>query len=402
MRSLNRLLALVGFVPAVLANAADGQGRLIGYRTSTVGPIYEYWSFGDGFVQPAAQGLDSVTLKSAWQVSIPFGVTVPIGSQWSVDVNGAYASGQVNLAAPDPSLHSDHYSLSGISDVLFRLTGHLTRALILTIGANAPTGKTSLSAEEYGALRVLAAPPLSFQVPTLANGVAGTAGLVYAHPVGGWALAVGASYEFRGSYTPGATAAGLFVENFAPSDALRFSLAADGLVGAHGMTFAVSADVFTTQNQSTLQGIQQQPVLSKLGPIFTVQWQLRFAAQSFRELTLYAVDRYRTKYQQGGNTIDGSNANYLDAGLRGVLSMSPSTGILGQLNFRDQTGLDAERTLSSAGIMSGAVTLGLIQDVGREFSLQPFVRGQVGRLTSGDRETTASGVAGGLTFGLRF
>jgi hypothetical protein len=117
---------------------------------------------------------------------------------------------------------------------------------------------------------------------------------------------------------------------------------------------------------------------------------------------LYAVDRYRTKYQQGGNTIDGSNANYLDAGLRGVLSMSPSTGILAQLNFRDQTGLDAERTLSSAGIVSGALTLGLIQDVGREFSLQPFVRGQVGRLTSGDRETTASGVAGGLTFGLRF
>jgi hypothetical protein len=48
------------------------------------------------------------------------------------------------------------------------------------------------------------------------------------------------------------------------------------------------------------------------------------------------------------------------------------------------------------------VTLGLIREIGTAYLLQPFVRGQVGRLKSGESAATSTFLAGGVTLGLRF
>src|SRR3712207_8897265 len=60
--------------------------------------------------------------------------------------------------------------------------------------------------------------------------------------------------------------------------------------------------------------------LFRSGPTLTAEWQLRVAAPRFSELTLYLVERYRTKYEQGDSTVEGSSGNYLDFGARGVRS----------------------------------------------------------------------------------
>ena len=394
-----RVSRLVVLATCTLAWPVSGQGRLSGYSNSAVGPVYEHWSFGDGIHQPSSGGSDSVLLESASQFSIPLAVTVPLGTNVSVDLATAYATGRVSLA------DGADYRLSGLTDVRLRASGRVTESVILTVGFNLPSGQNELDEEEFEATRVLAAPALSFQVPTLGSGFSGTAGVVLARQLGGWAWALGTSYEARGGYSPGVVAGGIFVDEFNPSDAFRISLGADGLVGASAMTFAVSADLFTEDRLTSDQfggGGTAEGFATELGPIFSFDWQLRLATSRFRELAFYAVDRYRTKYKRDSESIEGSSGNYLDLGVRGLLPVSPSTSVLGNVNFRHQTGLSVDDAISTAAMAGGAVTLGLEHTVHRVYSLRPFVRGQFGRLKSGERSTDVAAFAGGVTFGLRF
>jgi hypothetical protein len=398
-----RIITLVGTVVAATAPAVTAQGRLVGYRTSAVGPIYETWSFSDGVYQPTRNSEDSVLVDRVSQVSIPLAVSIPLGADWTVDLSSAVTHGRVKLGAPDESLHTDHYTLSGLTDTRIRATGRLNQTVLLTFGLNLPTGKSSLDAKEFSALRVLAAPALGLQVPTLANGVSATAGVVLARRLGDWAGALGVSYELRGSYEPGSILATLSNPDYSPSDALRFSVGLDGLVGQSGMTIGLSADFYPTEDRIEDTSLQSgTQLVSQLGPVLTADWQLRLATPGFRELTLYAVDRYRTKYRSGIITQAGSNGNYLDMGARTTISAGRATGVVAGLNVRHQTGLKSDNTIATAAMLSAALSLGLVHNLGAHYVLQPFVRGQLGRLKTGEQSTTATGFAGGVTLGLRF
>ncbi len=400
-------LVLVALLAA--PGTAAGQSRLVDVRSVSLGVTYESWSFSDGVPQPTQRAAGVVVVERASQVSFPLLATVPLGERWTVDVATAYSRGRVSLQEPDPDLEVGRHSMSGFTDARLRATGRISPTVTLTFGLNAPTGQTSLTPEEYDAFRVLASPALSFQVPRLGNGISGTAGVVLSKGLGGmWAGAFGASYELRGSYEPGTLLAALSNVDYSPSDALRFSLALDGPVGQNGMTLGLSADFYPNQDHISDPGLgDRESITTQLGPVLTLDWQLRLAAARFRELTLYAVDRYRTTYgtgTSGGPTVavSQSSGNYLDAGIRGVLPAGPATGILAALNFRHQTGLDTDETIATAGMVSGALTVGLIRSVGSGYTIQPFVRGQIGRIEVTDNATSATGLAGGVTVGLRF
>jgi hypothetical protein len=383
----------------------SGQGRLVGFRTSALGVMYENWNFSDGLPQPTPGG-GQVLVDHASQFSFPLSVRVPVGANWIFDVSAAYATGRVVLTGTDPELNTSEYRLSGITDTRLRATGRLTPALSLTLGVNLPTGPTSLDAEEYSAFRVLAAPAFSFQIARLGNGFSGTAGVVLSHPLTeGWAGALGVSYEMRGTYDPGVLIAALSSPDYSPGDALRISMGVEGLMGESAMTLGLSADVYPTADRVTAANLGNGFITTQLGPVLTADWQLRLAKNGFRELTLYAVDRYRTNYQVGSSalpeeTVDQSSGNYLE--IRSIISAGRSTGVLASLNFRHQTGLDADNTIATAGIVGGALTLGLVRDLGGAYTLQPFVRGQIGSISSAGVSTTGVGYAGGVTLGLRF
>jgi len=392
----------VGFTVGAPALAA--QGKLAGAAETGTGPVFEVWRFGgDGIPQPSVDGTGTVRVTRATQWSLPVGIIVPIGNRWTFDITSAYASGEVRLSGLDPSTGSDGYSLSGLADVRMRATGSLIGDnVLITAGLNLPTGKTELEAEELGALRVIAAPALSFQVPVLGTGSSGTLGVVLARQVGDWALAFGAAYEMRNKYTPISIAAGLPVD-VAPGDAIRLSLGTDRLIGQHSMTVGVSTDFYTKELlESNASGGTVPNTSTQLGPIFTFDWQFNAATSRFRELTFYAVDRYRTQYKRDGVEVANSEANYLDAGVRAVAGAGSSTGILIALNGRHHTGLDSDQMLTTAAIASGTLTLGLVQRLTSNYSLQPFVRVQGGRLESGDASSTVTGFGGGLTLAVRF
>jgi hypothetical protein len=174
------------------------------------------------------------------------------------------------------------------------------------------------------------------------------------------------------------------------------------------MTLGLSADFYPNQDEIRDPAFgDDQFITTQLGPVLTADWQLRIASRRFRELTLYAVDRYRTDYGTGvsGQPTEGvpnSSGNYFDAGVRSVIPSGPETSIIAAVNFRHQTGLDSDETISTARMVSGALTLGVARSVGSGYSVQPFIRGQIGRIGSGDLATTATGLAGGITLSRRF
>ncbi len=410
-----RALVAPALVAALLTPAAPAlaQGRLVGLRSVATGPVFESWSFGDGLYQPLFSGSDSVRLRSASRLSIPVSVTVPLGSRFSVDVTGAYTTGRVELREPGAALGgATALEVSGLTDTKVRLTGRLAgENLVFTLGYNAPSGRTKLSAEQLEALRVIASPALGFTNPTLGNGGGGTAGVVYARDLRGLSWALGASYELRSRYTPAATiAGGLPSFGYAPSDAVHLSLAVDGLVRGHGMTAGVSADLYgddtftpraaAPDGAVPLAAPDAEPLAAttaRLGPVFTAEWELRVATSRLRELTVYAVDRYRTRYRRGGATVAASDGNYLDAGVRTVVPLGTRLGLLAAANLRHQTGLQSDNALAAAAAASGGLTLGLTRDFGAGYVLQPFVRGQAGRIESGAHRAAARSGAGGVT-----
>ena len=408
LRSVCRALWLALAASASAGVTASAQGRLVGYRSTAITPMYESWSFSDGVAQPTTSGAGEVLVDHASQFSIPLSARVPLGDNWTFDLSTAYSNGRVVLTGTDPELNTSEYRLSGITDTRVRATGRLTPNISVTLGLNVPTGKTSLDAEEFSAFRVLAAPPLSFQIARLGSGFSGTAGVVLSRQLGeAWAGALGLSYEMRGSYDPGVLIAALSSSDYSPGDALRVSLGLDGLVGENGMTFGLSAALYPNDDRISSTTLGSDFLTTQLGPVLTIDWQFRMARSGFRELTLYAVDRYRTNYRVGSSVtgdeaVDQSSGNYLDAGVRSIIAAGPGTGILAVANFRHQTGLEVDNTMATAGIVSGAVTLGLVRDLGRNYSVQPFLRGQVGRISSAGNSGPAISFGGGVTAGLRF
>jgi hypothetical protein len=400
---------------ALLAAAAPlaAQGRLDAARTAGVGPVFESWSFGDGLTQPLFSGADAVRVRRASRFAIPLAASVPLGARFGVDVSGAYTSGRVELASSADAIDGVRtLDVSGLTDTKVRLTGRLANDnLGFTVGLNAPTGRTELSARELEALRVVAAPALGFAAPTLGNGAGGTAGLVYARDVRGYAMALGASYERRTRYTPAATiAGGLPAFGYTPSDAVHLSLALDGTVREHGLTLGMSADLYG-EDRFTSRGAPDATVpdalvpstsTARLGPVLTLEGELRVATTRLRELTLYVVDRYRTPYQRGGATVAASAGNYLDAGVRAVFPVGARLGLLTAASLRHQTGLRSDTTLAAAAMAAGGLTVGLTRDFQSGFTLQPFVRGQVARIESGVRNTGATSIAAGIGVTRRF
>jgi hypothetical protein len=393
------VLALLAAAPTLAAQ----EERLTGYRTAAISPTYQAWSFSGDLYQLTLSGGDSVRVGTATQWSVPIMVALPLGARWTLDLSGAYAASTITLKTRDPELDTDRYAVRGFVDTRIRVTGRFAGDnLLFTAGYNAPTGATSLNSEELAALRTVASPALSFQAPTLGAGGGGTAGLVFARQIMNWAWALGASYEYRATYTPVALAAGLPTLDFNPSDAVHLSLAGDGVLGAHGMTLVLSADLFAADKLSAESQAAPAVANTKLGPIYSAEWQFRVGAARLRELTLFVTERYRSSYERGGVTVPQSSGNYLDAGVRAVLPAGQRTGFMVGVTGRHQTGLKADRSLATAAMVGAGLTLGVVHTLEGGYLLQPFARGQLGRIETGDNSASARELAAGLTLGRRF
>lgn len=365
--------------------------------TTAATPSMTVWTFGASAVEPDPLTGQNLKIQRVWQFTAPLGVAAPIGKWITVDASGAYSLSEVDLGAPDAALHTTHYTLDGLTDIKVRVVAHLVGDnVLLSLGGNAPSGTTSLSTEQLKALSVVAAPALELPTPTLGVGPSGTGGIVLATRALGWAWALGSSYEMRGSYTPyAAFIAAVQSPDYQPGNTLRFDLGADGYIGQSEMTFALGADVFSHDELEVPQ-VKAGPLFAdiELGPELRGSWSWQLVPPGFHSLTLYALDRYRSKYSQGGVPVGGTWGNYADAGIRGAIALGSSTSWIVGLHFIDQTGLAIDHSFASAGILAGGLTLGIDQKVG-PFAVQQVITGQYGRLDLGAvSPMAASGTVG--------
>lgn len=353
-----------------------------------VAPTFEQWSFGEG-------AREMVT--SARQRSVPLVLVVPIGGSVVVDAFAAWTSGEVR--ARDGEGADRRYSLEGLSDVKLRAIMRVRGdAILLTMGLGIPTGRTELNAEEYAALRVLGAPSLRFHAPAIGTGLTAASGIVLTRQLAGWAWGFGASYEYRGDYAPlDAAAAGLETLKLDPGNAIRLTVGTEGLIGSGAMSMLASATLLGRDHLTSESGEQG----FRFGPALALEWQLRPAIPGFSEVSLYAYDRYRMEFRDGsGGKVPGSSGNELEAGARGVIRLGRAVALTTSLDGRRHTGLKVNEALSTAAMAGGGATLGLSIST-RRLTFQPFIRGQAGRMQSGDARFSISGFAGGLTIGSR-
>lgn len=378
---LRRNVWLALGLAATPAGALSAQDRLLSTGAAGVGVTFETVRFsGDGLKQAPLTGSDSIRVRGLQQMAIPVTVAVPLGAAWTVDMQAAWSSSRLTYAGSNG--REQTASLSGPTDVRIRATGRLFNdALTLTAGLNAPTGKTELTAKELTVLRAAAAPALGLGAPPVGAGPSGTMGLVLARQIAGWAVAVGASYEVRGTYQPiAALTAGAPSTDFRPGNVVRGSLGLDRLVGAHRLSLTSAVDVYS---DDVLQspGITKPIATIKLGPVVTTDVQLQLAAPRVKELVLWVSNRYRTSYERDGKSVAGTSGTYFDGGVRTSVPLTGATDLLVTGDTRWHSGLAINQGLATSGVVSGGATLGLVHRAG-SLSLQPYVRAQAGSLRS--------------------
>lgn len=398
---------------AVLAgNDLQAQEKLVSTRAAGVSTSFESISFAnDGLVQLGFDGVDTVRIASVRQLSVPMTFATALRGSWKLDVTTLYASGMVRYRTSTGGAMREA-SLSGISDVRVRATGALIgEALYLTIGANLPAGRTSLTSAEFSALRILAAPALGIASSPVGAGASGTLGLVYARVVGGWSVAAGASYEHRGRFQPvAAFIAGSPSADFKPGAVVRASLSADRIVGAHRLFVALTSDQFASDRLTGVGATAEASTPNdlatvRLGPVYSAEAQMQLAVPAFRELLAYTSFRWRSPYEREGERVDGSSGQYLEAGARGAIGLRPMMSLVVAADGRVHSGLGVDQGLPTFGVASAGVMGALDVRRGR-WSMQPNVKVQAGSLEQRNALVPGTqsfrGVGAGITVVTRF
>lgn len=409
-------LAAVGILTALLVSPADAQERLVGRQAVGIGASIESISFGGaGLRQSNFVGLDSARVTGVTQFSMPLSTAWSIGPSWRVDLTTLYATSSVNYVSAANTTVRRSASLSGISDVRMRATGTLINdLLVFTAGLNLPTGRTSLTTSEFGVLRVVAAPSLGLGSTPVGAGASGTMGLIVARRMGAWAMAMGGSYEHRGRYQPvAALIAGAPSMDFRPGGVMRASVTGDRTVGPHRLSVALAADVFSndelrtppTETTAATAGLTARTIV-RLGPVYSTDVQMLFAAPKVRQLLTYASFRWRAPYSRDRKSVAHSSGTYLDTGVRASFAMGAQRDLVLGADTRLHGGLGVDEGLPTSGVVSGSLSAGVELRRGL-MSFQPYARAQAGALrqraaASSVPSQSFSGMAAGLVAITRF
>jgi hypothetical protein len=378
---MRRVCPLAGLLVGMASPASvlTAQDRLIASSVAAIGATIDVASFGKGgYTQPGVFGADSVRTRRITQVGIPISLSMAFTPQWTFDVQTLYSNLSLRSQAFTAAAPS-RASLNGMSDVRTRVTGRLfDDALVLTVGANLPTGATKLDGTDFLVLQTASAPALGLGSPPVGTGPSGTLGVVGARQLGGGAAAVGVSYEFRGTYQPvAALVAGAPSADFRPGNVMRMSFGYDRLIGKHRVVASAAADLF--QDDVLTDKSVRTPTVSsvRLGPVITTDLQLHLATARAREFVLWGSNRFRERFERNGSPVNGSNGNYLDLGVRTRLPLSRTFDLLLTADARRHSGLAINQGLATARSMSAGGTVGLVVQAGR-YSIQPYVRGRSG------------------------
>ena len=358
------LLAALAVAPAALAqDAPSGQVRFLsGFEMRSV-------SFG------ADLGVNKVT-----EMAIPLGAIWTVSPRLTLDFGVRYA--KATRTPEDDSLAAE--SVSGPTDMQVRgVYQIIPDFVVLTLGANLPTGKTALSGSELPAAGAVASDLIPFPVTSFGSGANVTSGLAVAVPFAGWAIGVGASYRMTSGYTPLAEVD----STYRPGGEMRLRAGADRLLGQGRLSLGLTYSNFTNDEFGG-------SAVYRPGGRYITQASWSFPLGNVG-LGVYVWDLYRGA---GTVTLSGSpteKQNLLALGATASIQLGRNQ-LRPQVEYRRQTA--GTETMTDAGkLMSFSVRYGFqLTDV---LQLSPAVRFDAGNVVSSGVATSFTGW--GLSLGLR-
>lgn len=138
-----------------------------------------------------------ISVKSVWQWNLPVIVVTPVGRQMSVDLTTHVAGARVSTFAGEAQ------TLSGLTDTQLRLLYTLGRdRLVTSLAVTLPTGRRTLSNDEFLVSGAVGSTYLSFPVSNFGTGFGVTGGVAYAQTVGSWNVGLSGSLRYVGGYAP--------------------------------------------------------------------------------------------------------------------------------------------------------------------------------------------------------
>lgn len=182
------------------------------------------------------------------QVSFPLFVTVPLLPQLTVDVGTAYATTSLERQTVDGAGNpvTVESEMSGLTDTQVRANYAFGQDfVVLTLGANIPTGSATVDAEELDAATRIGSDFLMFPISGFGSGMGFTGGVAVARPLGSWNVGFGASVRHSSEYEPFRDASGTTLK-FQPGPEYRARMGIDHPYGTGsislGLTFSQYGD----------------------------------------------------------------------------------------------------------------------------------------------------------------
>jgi hypothetical protein len=195
--------------------------------------------------------------ETVWQLALPVFVTVPVNERLTFDVGTSFARTRVTSDAGTSEI-------TGLTDTQVR--GNLTLGsdfLVLTAGLNLPTGKSSVTLDQFKAAGLIGNDFLAFPISTMGTGLALTGGIALARPVGDWNLGAGGAVRRSAGYEPFSIPGQTL--RFQPGNEYRVRVGVDRAVRAGrvalGLTYSAfgrddaGGTVYNTGNRLIAQGM---------------------------------------------------------------------------------------------------------------------------------------------------
>jgi hypothetical protein len=195
--------------------------------------------------------------ETVWQLALPVFVTVPVNERLTFDVGTSFARTRVTSDGVTSEI-------SGLTDTQVR--GNLTLGsdfIVLTAGLNLPTGKSSVTLDQFRAAGLIGNDFLAFPISTMGTGLAFTGGVALARPFGDWNLGAGGAVRRSAGYEPFSIPGQTL--RFQPGNEYRVRVGVDRAVRAGrvalGLTYSAfgkddaGGSVYNTGNRLIAQGM---------------------------------------------------------------------------------------------------------------------------------------------------
>jgi hypothetical protein len=219
------LIALLsGAAPAYVA--AQGGGDVVG----ALQPQYASVKIGSG-----------ASSRTVSQLTLPLVVVVPITSRLNFDVATSFARSEV----AEPGVKTS--SISGLTDMLVRANYTLGNdAVVITIGANLPTGQYKIPEDQIKAAGQIGNDFLLFPTSSYGSGFSTTGGIALARTLGNWNVGLAGSVRKSTQFDAfeASNGTGVATMTFTPGDEVRARIGADRLFGDGRLTLGVTYSAF--------------------------------------------------------------------------------------------------------------------------------------------------------------